>query len=117
MKFARLRRSLLLVALTVVMVTGCASTPIPLGSPSGTAYDKSRGRVVVGSACGFQLLAVFPIMTNTRYERAYDELKNKAGNDVIVDVHVMESWWYGFVGTFYCTDLKAIVYPRKARAS
>jgi hypothetical protein len=50
-------------------------------------------------------------MINGRQARAYQYLLMNAGGDYITDVKVKESWVYGFVGTAYCTELEATVYP------
>ncbi|MBI5016792.1 MAG: hypothetical protein HZB55_15070 [Deltaproteobacteria bacterium] len=39
------------------------------------------------------------------------ELMQRAGTDYVTDVKIEESWWYGFVGTEYCTRLEATAYP------
>jgi hypothetical protein len=57
-------------------------------------------------------LLLIPINTNTRATRAYESLRRQAGEDVIADVKIQESWFYGFVGTGYCTALQATAYPR-----
>ena len=53
------------------------------------------------------MLLVIPIMVNSRTQRAYDDLVEQAKGDFITDVEVKESWTYGFVGTGYCTELRA----------
>lgn len=92
---------------------GCVGTPVTFKSLTDVKYDATKGRTVSGSACGFQLLLFIPIKINDRYERAYAELLDDAGPGYYVtDIQVSESWKYGFVGTAYCTDLKATAYPQ-----
>jgi hypothetical protein len=75
----------------------------------------SKGRHISSEACGFQLLFLIPIMTNGREARAYDQLYVQAQGGYITDVHVEESWFYGFVGTGYCTKLTAMTYPSQSQ--
>jgi len=66
-----------------------------------------ESRTITAEACGFQLLLFIPIAINGRLESAYGMLEAKAGGDFITDVEVQERWTYGFVGTSYCTELRA----------
>jgi hypothetical protein len=103
------------VVLLIVLVAsaGCVGSPITFKSLTDVKYDATKGRTVKGSACGFQLLLFIPISINDRYERAYALLLIDAGPGYYVtDIKVSESWWYGLVGTGYCTDLSAVAYPQ-----
>lgn len=95
---------LFIVALAA-LCSACAGTSVPLGSrgpvPSGAA------RTIEAEACGFQLLLLIPIKVNGRAARAYRELEEKAAGDFITNVQVRERWIYGFIGTTYCTALRA----------
>jgi len=96
---------------------GCVGTPVTFKSLTDVKYDATKGRTVSGSACGFQLLLFIPIKINDRHERAYAELLDDAGPGYYVtDINVCERWKYGFVGTAYCTDLKATAYPQLTAA-
>lgn len=64
-------------------------------------------RTITAEACGFQFLLFFPLEINTRAQRAYQALEAEAAGDFITDVQVRERWTYGFVGTQYCTALRA----------
>lgn len=88
-------------------LSGCAGTPVQLGSKLNGVQPQGTVREISARACGFQLLLLIPISVNNRQERAYKELEQKAAGDYITDVQVSESWSYGFVGTSYCTTLKA----------
>jgi hypothetical protein len=96
----------------VLVVAGCGGAPVKLSADPGMVTDPSKGREIEAEACGFQLLLFIPIRTNSRLKRAYLNLKEQAGNDVIGNVYVRDSWWYGLVGTLYCTELRATAYPR-----
>jgi hypothetical protein len=54
-----------------------------------------------------------PIAVNGRQAEAYEKLKQAAGNDLITDIKIEESWTYAFVGTIYHTTLTATAYPDK----
>lgn len=90
-----------------VAVSGCSGVPVKLGTRTSTAVPKGPSRDISAEACGTQLLLFIPIMTNGRMSRAYAALEAQAGGDFITDVQVQERWTYLFVGTSYCTALRA----------
>jgi len=90
------------------ILSGCAGVPTPMGSPvRGGVVPTGESREISGRACGFQLLMFIPINLNGRHRQAYEKLERQAKGDFITDVQVEESWGYAFVGTSYCTALKA----------
>ena len=104
---------LLAILVLIIFSAGCAGKAVQIGSIADQAYDTSKGREVVASASGFQLLLLIPIRTNGRQVRAYQALHNMAGDDhVITNVRVQESWTYAFVGTVYTTTMRATLYPK-----
>lgn len=109
-----MRKSRLLLPLLLLAagLAGCTSVPVRLESAKVPAADLSRGRVLSAQACGFQLLLFIPIATNDRQQRALQSLRAQAGGDPLADFQVAESWFYGLVGTGYCTTLQATAYPR-----
>ena len=99
----------------IALLGGCVGTPMTVTTLTDRQIDYSRGRTVLASACGFQLLLFIPIGTNERAERAFQQLRQEAGeNSYIVDLKVRERWTYAFIGTVYCTDLEATAYPTRA---
>lgn len=102
----KLTRGLILTSATLA-ICGCAGAPVALGSRVSGPVPIGEERVITGEACGFQLFMFIPIAVNGRLASAYSELEEKAGGDFITDVTVEESWGYRFVGTAYCTTLKA----------
>ncbi|HSD36946.1 MAG TPA: hypothetical protein VLC92_05525 [Rhodocyclaceae bacterium] len=107
-----LKSSLLALAASALLAA-CASPTVKMGNATDTSQlDLSKGRTIHGNAAGFQLLLLIPISVNGRMERAYQDLRNQAGDDVITNVKITESWGYAFVGTIYKTELEATVYPR-----
>lgn len=102
-----------LACLAILLLSACAGTAVRLGSPSDQPVPKGPSREISATACGFQLLLLIPIAVNSRQTRAYQVLAAQAGTDYITDVEVQEEWGYRFVGTEYCTTLRA----RAIRAS
>jgi hypothetical protein len=86
---------------------GCSGIPISLGSPVDGPVPKGTERQISSESCGFQLLLLIPIAVNGRAAQAYHDLEAQAGGDFITDVEVKETWTYGFVGTLYCTQMRA----------
>jgi len=102
-----LTQRLALVASTLALLAGCAGTPVQLGSRVAGKVPTGESRAISAEACGFQLLLFIPIGVNGRFAAAYNMLEAAAGGDFITDVEVQERWTYGFVGTAYCTELRA----------
>jgi hypothetical protein len=100
------------VALVALFAAGCSSTLVRFGDAGGPIAPGARGRSIQAGACGFQLLLLIPIGINSRALRAYRELQLQAAGGAITDVNVAERWFYAFVGTGYCTQLSATVYPK-----
>ncbi len=94
-------------AVVAVSVSACVGAPARLGSSSAAAPAQGTAREISGSSCGFQLLLFIPIAVNGRLAEANKELKAEAAGDYITNIRVEESWYYAFVGTGYCTTLKA----------
>jgi len=101
----------LLAAAVLAGAFGCTTKPVRFETPKEPIKTAS-GRIVEARACGFHLLLFFPIAVNSRAVRAFEELEYRAINDVLTDIRVSESWFYGLVGTGYCTKLSAIAYPQ-----
>ena len=76
--------------------------------------DRTRDRPVSARACGIQLIQLTPISTNGRQPEAYDSLKAQAGSDFFGVVVETEKWYYGVIGSVYCTKLDAKAYTRRA---
>ena len=105
---------LLAILVLIIFSAGCAGKAVQIESIADhQAYDASKGREIEVSAGGFQLFLLIPIRTNSRQARAYQALRNMAGDDhVITNVRVQESWTYAFVGTVYTTTMRATLYPK-----
>lgn len=108
----RLSTCLTLLLLTTV-VAACSSDPVRIKSVTDLSeIDLTRGRMITAKAAGFQLLLVIPIMVNSRQDRAYQALMEKAGNDYISNVRITERWTYAYLGTAYTTIIEAMAYPK-----
>jgi hypothetical protein len=92
-------------------MTGCSGTLHLAPSPTAP-YNTSRGRPVSGEACGFQLMAFFPIKVMSRNERAYEQMLEEAGGDVVTDIKMQERWSFAVVGWNACTTITGTAYPR-----
>jgi hypothetical protein len=104
----KLTQRIALAATTLALLAGCAGTPVSLGTPVVAGkIPTGESRSISAEACGFQLFLLIPIGINGRLESAYSALQAQAGGDFITDVEVQERWSYGFVGTRYCTELRA----------
>jgi hypothetical protein len=102
----------LLICFTITLVlAGCSSVPISFPTTLAKDVDVTQGRVVEGKSCGVHILYLIPININGRYEDAYKDLMERAGNDKIANLSIEESWSYIYVGNIYCTKLKATAYP------
>jgi hypothetical protein len=102
----RINRQLAGIA-TAGLLAACAGTPVSMGTRVTGPIPTGTERTITAEACGFQLFLFIPININSRAERAYQALDEQAGGDFITNVQVQERWTYGFVGTQYCTVLRA----------
>lgn len=92
-----------------LMMAACTGARVNLGDQAADVAPAPSAvqREISASACGFQLLLFIPINVNDRLDRAYQVLRGQAGGDTITNVQMQENWTYAFVGTVYCTSLKA----------
>ena len=100
--------------LLAVSLSGCVGEVMRVGPVTDMgSIDRTRGRRISAQATGLQLFAVLPIGTNSRHAEAFEDLREQAGNDVIADVSLRESWYYAVFGTVFTTAMEATAYPRK----
>ncbi|TGL35559.1 hypothetical protein EHQ52_12360 [Leptospira koniambonensis] len=55
------------------------------------------------------MLLFIPISVNDRQVSAYQRLTMQAAGGVLSNIRMEESWFYGLVGTGYCTKFSAMV--------
>jgi hypothetical protein len=111
------RKSAVLAAGTLslaLVCAACAGVPVRIGDTVPPDVDRTQGRAVFSSATGYQILQFIPYDNNDRHQRAYDQLKQNAGDAWITDVAVKESWTYLLLGTAYTTTFRATAYPKSA---
>lgn len=102
--------------LSAVLLAGCHGVPVDLSKRTVTdraQVDPYKGRRISGEATGFQLMLFIPIAINGRHRNAYESLLSQAGDDLLSDITVTESWQWAFVGTLYTTKIEATAYPRQ----
>jgi len=99
------------------LCAACHGVPVQVGDIVPADVDRTTGRAVWGEATGYQILLVVPYDNNDRHARAYEQLKQRAGDAWITDVAVKESWTYLVLGTAYTTTFRATAYPKTAAAS
>jgi hypothetical protein len=104
---------LFMIALMIDLVA-CSSPLVRMSEEPPPDIDRTKGRPISAKSCGFQLIQLIPIGTNGRQQEAYDLLKIQAGPDFIGDVISTEKWYYGVIGSVYCTKLDAKAYPQRA---
>lgn len=86
--------------LPLALLASCVSSKVTFATPPVQADEEVVGRAE-GSAGGFMLLQLIPIMQNTRFERAYQEALQTSGGTRLVDVTVWESWYWAYIGNGY----------------
>ncbi len=98
------------------LLASCQGVPINFSGATVTdrsQIEASKGQRVSAEASGFQLLLFFPININDRQRRAFDQLRQQAGDRLLTDIAVTESWTWAYVGTMHTTRIDATAYPRK----
>jgi hypothetical protein len=116
MKTPRFIKPLTTALLAASLLAGCQGVPLDLSKRTisdRSQVDPFKGRRIAVEATGFQLMLFIPIAINGRYRNAYQNLLEQAGDDLLSDVTVTESWQWAFVGTLYTTRIEATAYPRK----
>jgi hypothetical protein len=105
----------LFVILLILSGVGCAGTKVTFQDNPPGEYDfrVSKGRLVQGSAAGFQLLLFIPIGINGRQARAYQQLQEAAPGCYLKDIMIQERWYYAYFGTVHVTEYFAMAYPPK----
>lgn len=98
----------------LTMLAACAGTPVKFAPVAPAELDLSKGEQISATASGFQLLNLIPISINDRHQRAYEQLKEIAGDRVPTDIRVTERWVYLVIGNIYYTTMDATAYPRLA---
>lgn len=106
MKISKTLR-MVVMALATVMLGACEGVPIKLGSDAGPVLAGANAIQLEAKSCGFQLLLFIPINVNTRHAHAWQALQAKAHGKALTDIKLKDEWFWGGVGTIYCTTLAA----------
>lgn len=97
-KFRPIGRILCAALLLVVFMAGCSSRKTTI-VPRPPENMQKLGRVE-GKARGSVFQSLFPILINSRTERAYaDALAKAPGATALVDVTLQEDWLWYYLGT------------------
>jgi hypothetical protein len=99
-------------ALCTLVLAACSSAPVAFPTAPLAADEEAGGRVEATTS-GFLLLSLIPIGQNTRFERAVEQLKQKAGADRITDVVVRESWYWCGVGELFVFTVEGTAVRKK----
>lgn len=93
------------------LLAACASSPyqVPM-QKSGMVENKDYTVLgeTEGSAGGFLLLMVIPIMKNDMLERAYKEALAKKNADFLISPTVDDFWYFTPVGNGYSLSVKGV---------
>jgi hypothetical protein len=112
MKIIRMTHGILL--LLLVAFTGCTGPVVKFNAMPEQPYDAAKGQEIRSRACGVQLFTFIPIMLNDQAQRAYDDILFMAGGNYVTDIQVNKRWFWVLAGTVYCTELRAMEYPKIA---
>jgi len=100
---------LILTVLAVVYIAGCASEMTTIMPRLPEKYE-SMGKAS-GTACGSLLIDgtaynFFPILLNSRVERAYQyALESVPGSKALMNVTLEENWYWWVIGSTRCTTI------------
>lgn len=101
-----------IIALALVLLTaGCSSVPKMMGALPGRDYEVV-GKAT-GSAGGFMLFQIIPIMHNSKIQRAYDEAVYSRNGDDLINVRIRENWFWAYIGNGYRTTIEGDVIKYK----
>jgi hypothetical protein len=110
-------RRLAAVCLAALLCAACAGAPVRIDNYVPPDVDRGTGRVVEGSATGYQFMLFIPLGINDRHARAFEELKKNAGDAWITNVQEKEGWTYLLIGTAYTATFRATAYPKNPAAA
>lgn len=107
-----MNRNVFRIALLLALTVSCISQPVFI--PENTKQQpKSDQNSITYPAyakeCGFVLLFLIPIGINDRFAKAYAKISAQAKNGILSQLTLQESWYYGFIGTGYCTTMTALI--------
>ncbi len=104
--------TIITIAIVLFFFGACSSASVSLSIP-GARKDKpvdSKPEIISKQECGYQLLDFIPLGTNDLLQRAFRSVQMRATGAYVENIAVDHIWYYGFVGTFLCTEVSATVY-------
>jgi len=99
------------------LLAACQGVPVNFAGSAVTdrnQIDPYKGQRISAEASGLQVMVFFPFSVNDRQQRAFADLRKQAGDRLLADIAVTETWRWAFIGTLYTTRIDATAYPRKA---
>ncbi len=102
------RMYLLLILLTVITVSGCASVPLEIPTPAPDQKYEVLGEGY-GQATGIMLFNMIPIMQNQRLVRAYNAAVQSKGGDRLINPTIKERWFWAYIMNGYITSVSGTV--------
>lgn len=106
---------ILFICLISVFMISCASIPQKLSSVPIPANYQEMGESSCAK-CGFLLFDVIPIAFKGIPQKAYNCAVTAKNGDEIINATITNRWFYGFIGTGYCTQISGTVIKLKDKA-
>jgi len=97
--------------ISILILVGCSSIPQRTGALPGKDYEVVGN--AKGSAGGFMLLQLIPIMHNSKIQRAYEEAVRARNGDDLINLKISESWFWAYIGNGYKTTIEGDVIKYK----
>jgi hypothetical protein len=108
--WTRLRITTGLLAVLILLTTGCASGFVTVAPQVPEKFEKLGP--AKGTACGTMLFSdgpgdnFLPVMLNSRVERAYQSaLDSVPSSRWLTDVTMQEEWYWWIIGTTRCVTI------------
>ncbi|MBL0729278.1 hypothetical protein [Piscinibacter sp. HJYY11] len=111
-----MKRSWVPLLASASLLAACQGVPVDFSGSTvtdRTQIDPYKGQRISAEASGMQVALFLPINVNDRQQRAFADLRRQAGDRLLTDIVVTETWRWAFIGTVYTTRLDATAYPRK----
>lgn len=99
------------------LLAACQGVPVNFAGSTVTdrsQVDAQQGQRISAEASGLQVMVLLPFNVNDRQQRAFADLRKRAGERLLADIVVTETWRWVFIGTLYTTRIDATAYPRMA---
>jgi hypothetical protein len=101
-------KKVLLLVFTIAFLVSCTSAPQRMPHVAIPAGYEEVGEGSCGK-CGFLLFDVIPIGFYGMTQGAYDCAVAAKNGDALINPVVHNKWFYGFVGSGFCTEITGTV--------